>query len=126
MTSSSADPGLAPDDPAFDISDRDDVAALLSAEERHFWHRSRNRFICARLVRLGVSSGARIVELGCGAGCVAAELSGAGYELTGVDGHRALIDVATARAPAARFHCRALRAGVPHLPHPRFILPPPF
>jgi SAM-dependent methyltransferase len=122
MTSSSAETshakaaGLAPDDPAFDISDRDDVAALLWAEQRHFWHRSRNRFIRARLARLGVARGARIVELGCGAGCVAADLAGAGFELTGVDGHRALVDVASARAPAARFHCRDLRAGVPDLP----------
>jgi SAM-dependent methyltransferase len=122
MTSSSADGsrGLAPDDPAFDISDRDDVAALLSAEERHFWHRSRNRFIRARLARLGVAAGARVVELGCGAGCVAAELASAGYDLTGVDGHRALVDVAASRAPGARFHCRDLRAGVPDLPERAF------
>jgi SAM-dependent methyltransferase len=112
--------GLAPDDPAFDISDRDDVAALFSAEERHFWHRSRNRFIRARLARLGVSLGARIVELGCGAGCVAAELASAGYDLTGVDGHPALLEVAAMRAPAARFHCRDLRAGVPDLPEGAF------
>jgi SAM-dependent methyltransferase len=111
---------LAPDDPSFDISDSDDVAALLSAEERHFWHRSRNRFIRARLARLGVAPGARVVELGCGAGCVAAELASAGYELTGVDGHRALIDVAAARAPTAEFHCRDLRAGVPDLPEDAF------
>jgi SAM-dependent methyltransferase len=118
MTSSSAETprGLRPDDPAFDISDRDDVAALLSAEERHFWHRSRNRFIRAKLARLGVTSGARVVELGCGAGCVAAELASAGYDLTGVDGHRSLIDVAAARAPTAEFLCRDLRAGVPDLP----------
>ncbi len=122
MTSSSADAprGLAPDDPAFDISDRDDVAALLSAEERHFWHRSRNRFIVQRLARLGIAAGARVVELGCGAGCVAAELASAGYELTGVDGHQALVDVAMARAPRARFLCRDLREGVSDLPKGSF------
>jgi SAM-dependent methyltransferase len=103
---------LAPDDPSFDISDEADVAALLRAEEKHFWHRSRNRFILAKLAGLPVSPGARIVELGCGAGCVAAELAGAGYDLTGIDGHRALIDVAATRAPAARFLCRDLRSGV--------------
>jgi SAM-dependent methyltransferase len=112
--------GLAPDDPSFDISDEGDVAALLSAERRHFWHRSRNRFIRARLARLGVPQGARVVELGCGAGCVAAELASAGYELTGVDGHRALIDVAASRAPTAEFLCRDLRAGVPDLPPDSF------
>src|SRR5690242_14519504 len=124
MTSSSVDEranegavrGLSPDDPAFDISDGDDVAALLSAEQRHFWHRSRNRFIAARLARLSVAPGARIVELGCGAGCVAAELAALGYEVTGVDGHAALVDVARTRAPTAEFHCRDLRAGVGDLP----------
>jgi SAM-dependent methyltransferase len=129
MTSSSADDrgpsvqgprGLAPHDPAFDISDPDDVAALLSAEERHFWHQTRNRFIEARLGRLSISPGARVVELGCGAGCVAAALARAGYELTGVDGHGALIDVARTRAPGARFYCRDLRTGAGDLPASSF------
>ena len=112
--------GLSPDDPSFDISDARDVGALLSAEDRHFWHRSRNRFIAARLERLGVRAGARIVELGCGAGCVAAELAARGYELTGVDGHRALVEVASTRAPTARFRCHDLRDGVPDLPKGAF------
>jgi SAM-dependent methyltransferase len=107
---------LAPDDPSFDISDEDDVAALLRAEEKHFWHRSRNRFILGRLRGLSISPGDRIVELGCGAGCVAAELARAGYDLTGIDGHRSLLDVAALRAPRAHFHCHDLRLGIPDLP----------
>jgi 2-polyprenyl-3-methyl-5-hydroxy-6-metoxy-1,4-benzoquinol methylase len=106
---------LLPDDPAFDISDGADVKALLRAEEMHFWHRARNRYIRQRLRDLGVSSRGRILELGCGAGCVAADLSRAGYEVTGVDGHRSLIDVAVARAPTARFLCRDLRQELPEL-----------
>ncbi len=106
---------LAPDDPSFDISDEGVMAALFSAEDRHFWHRARNRFILGRLRRLSLARGARIVELGCGAGCVARELSLAGYDLTGVDGHRALIDIAGKRAPTASFLCRDLRLGVPDL-----------
>jgi 2-polyprenyl-3-methyl-5-hydroxy-6-metoxy-1,4-benzoquinol methylase len=113
-------PGLSPDDPSFDISDERDVRALLAAEEKHFWHRSRNHFIARRLERLGVRAGARIVELGCGAGCVAAELAARGYELTGVDGHRALVDVASSRAPGARFLCHDLRAKMPDLPKETF------
>jgi SAM-dependent methyltransferase len=111
---------LSPNDPAFDISDEADVAALLRAEEQHFWHRSRNRYILAKLARLGALPGARVVELGCGAGCVAAELAGAGYELTGIDGHRALVDVAAARAPGAEFHCWDLREGASELPDRTF------
>jgi 2-polyprenyl-3-methyl-5-hydroxy-6-metoxy-1,4-benzoquinol methylase len=111
---------LAPDDPAFDISDSADVAALLSAENKHFWHRSRNRYILAKLGRLGISPPARVIELGCGAGCVARELARAGYDTTGVDGHRALIDIARTRAPNAEFHCRDLRSGVGELPAETF------
>ena len=66
---------LRPDDAAFDISDEADVRALLRAEEAHFWHKARNRFIRGKIERLWrVRPGARILELGCGAGCVSAEL----------------------------------------------------
>ena len=106
---------LRPDDAAFDISDEADVRALLRAEEAHFWHKARNRFIRGKLVDLGVAPGARILELGCGAGCVSAELSRAGYDVTGVDGHRSLLGVACTRAPRARFLCHDLRRGLPDL-----------
>lgn len=106
---------LRPDDAAFDISDEADVEALLRAEEAHFWHKARNRFIRGKLVDLGVLPGARILELGCGAGCVSAELSRAGYEVTGVDGHRSLLGVACTRAREARFLCHDLRRGLPDL-----------
>jgi len=113
---------LTPDDPSFDISDEADVSALLLAEQRHFWHRARNRFIVGKLESLSIGAGVRVLELGCGAGCVAAELSRAGYDVTGVDGHRALIEIARARAPAARFICRDLRQGVSELDGQSFDL----
>jgi len=112
--------GLAPDDPAFDISDAADVEALLRAEDHHFWHRARNHFILKKLRSLGAAPGARLLELGCGAGCVAAELSRAGYDITGVEGHRALLEVARRRAPRANFLCRDLRSGVPDLEREAF------
>jgi SAM-dependent methyltransferase len=111
---------LLPDDPAFDISDEGDVAALLRAEAKHFWHRARNTYIAERLARLGVQPGASVLELGCGAGCVAAHLARGGYRVTGIDGHRALIDVAKARAPNARFFCLDLRHPVTVLQAERF------
>lgn len=106
---------LQPDDAAFDISDEADVRALLRAEQAHFWHRARNRFIRKKLAELGVCPGARILELGCGAGCVAADLSRHGYDVTGVDGHRSLVAVACTRAPRARFLCHDLRRKMPDL-----------
>ena len=111
---------LRPDDASFDISDDADVGALLHAEERHFWHRARNRFIRGKIEALGVRPGARVLELGCGAGCVSAELARAGYEVTGVDGHRSLLAVACERAPKARFLCHDLRRGLPDVERAAF------
>jgi SAM-dependent methyltransferase len=113
-----AEPGaseLRPDDAAFDISDEADVRALLRAEEAHFWHRARNRFIRRKIEALCLRAGARVLELGCGAGCVSADLARVGYEVTGVDGHRSLLAVACTRAPRARFFCHDLRGGLPDI-----------
>jgi SAM-dependent methyltransferase len=44
-----------------------------------------------------------IVDLGCGSGIWAAELTGAGYEVLGVDASAAMIELARRRAPAATF-----------------------
>jgi SAM-dependent methyltransferase len=107
--------GLRPDDPSFDISDEKDVAALHRAESVHFWHRSRNRVILAKIRALGVPFGSTFLDLGCGAGCVAAALSGAGYRVTGVDGHAALLEVAARRVPNAAFVCHDLREGTADL-----------
>jgi SAM-dependent methyltransferase len=107
--------GLSPDDPSFDISDEEDVKALHRAESAHFWHRSRNRVILSRLCSLGVAPGSTFLDLGCGAGCVAGALAGAGYRVTGIDGHAALLEVAARRVRAAAFVCRDLRAGTADL-----------
>ena len=107
--------GLSPDDPDFDISGGDDVTALLLAEEWHFWHRARNRVILRRLAGLGILPGKKLLELGCGAGCVASALAQAGYQVTGVEGHRPLVDVACRRAHGAAFVCHDLRQGPPPL-----------
>jgi SAM-dependent methyltransferase len=107
---------LADDDPAFDISDEQSTRALLRAEEHHFWHRSRNRIILSRLGRLGVAPGARFLELGCGAGCVASDLCSAGYAVTGVDGHRNLLRIARRRSAAIHLWLHDLRRGTAELP----------
>ncbi len=53
------------------------------------------------LRRHGVSSGL-VVDLGCGSGIWAQELASAGYDVLGVDASDAMIELARARAPAAR------------------------
>jgi SAM-dependent methyltransferase len=112
--------GLDEDDPSFDLSGDRDVAALLDAEQRHFWHRTRNRIVVDRLARLGVGRGARLLELGCGGGCVSAALRRAGLHVTGVDGHRRLLEVAARRDPALRLWQHDLRRGVAELPEHDF------
>ncbi len=47
--------------------------------------------------------GARVVELGCGSGATAAALSEAGHRVIGIDSSRAMIEIARAKAPRARF-----------------------
>ena len=115
--------GLVPDDPAFDVSRADDVAALHDAEDRHFWHLLRNRIIEGRLRSLGLRPGMRILDLGCGSGCVAAHLGRRGYEVTGVDGHESLLETARSRAPHQLWLCRDLARGTRDL-FPRTT--PPF
>ncbi len=107
-------------DVGFDVTNARTLRALREAEDRHFWHRTRNELIAQRLGRLGVGPGARVVELGCGGGCVTAHLARQGYEVVGVDGHRALVELAAERAPSARFWVHDLSRGVAELPERGF------
>jgi SAM-dependent methyltransferase len=45
----------------------------------------------------------RVVDLGCGSGVLARALCDAGYDVLGIDPSAAMIDLARANAPAARF-----------------------
>lgn len=115
---------LAGDHPGFDLA-RDGAAelaveALRTAENRHFWYLTRNRFILERLRRLGLRSGARVIELGCGSGCVAAALARAGFDVTAVDGHRALLEVAALRPEPMTLWLHDLARGVEALPERSF------
>jgi 2-polyprenyl-3-methyl-5-hydroxy-6-metoxy-1,4-benzoquinol methylase len=112
---------LAPDHAGYSIQDTEAIAALSIAEEKHFWHRSRNAFIEGRLARLGVPAGARVLELGCGGGAVAAHLAHLGYEVTGIDGHLPRVLEAARRAPTARFIVHDLAKGIPSLASPKVI-----
>jgi 2-polyprenyl-3-methyl-5-hydroxy-6-metoxy-1,4-benzoquinol methylase len=94
------------------VADTDVMAALTRAEDRHFWHLARNRFIVSRLRRLAAAHSARVLELGCGGGCVSAALARSGWAVTGVDGHLSRIRQAAARAPAATFVVHDLERGL--------------
>jgi SAM-dependent methyltransferase len=54
--------------------------------------------------------GGLVVDLGCGSGIVAADLSAAGYDVLGVDQSAAMVALARQRAPAARFVVGSLLA----------------
>lgn len=103
---------LAEDHDGFVVASSRAIAALEAAEQRHFWHRARNELIVSRLARLGAPPPARVVELGCGGGCVSAALAEAGYVVTGIDGHPSLVARAARRAPAASFVVHDLAQGV--------------
>ncbi|MCC6215533.1 MAG: class I SAM-dependent methyltransferase [Polyangiaceae bacterium] len=103
---------LRADTAAFDVSHERELIALWEAEDRHFWHRTRNQLVERRLARLGVVAPARVLDLGCGSGCVAAHLARRGLTVTGVDGHRPLLEVARRRAPSATFLAHDLSRGV--------------
>jgi SAM-dependent methyltransferase len=111
---------MAGDDAGYDLeSDRSGAAlvrALLDAQARHFWHNTRNRLIVSRLRRLGVPAGARLVDLGCGSGGVAAALSRAGYRVTGVEGHRVLIEAAARLPESLTLWLHDMRRGLGALP----------
>ncbi len=102
---------LPEDHAGFDVSEGRAMQALARAEDRHFWHRARNELLARKVRELGVPAGAKVLELGCGGGCVTAHLSRVGYDVTGVDGHLSLVRRAAERAPGARFVVQDLARG---------------
>jgi 2-polyprenyl-6-hydroxyphenyl methylase/3-demethylubiquinone-9 3-methyltransferase len=66
----------------------DDPVALLRAESR-----LRNPWLAAKL-RLERGSGARVLDVGCGAGFLSNYLAREGFEVSGIDASQASLDVA--------------------------------
>lgn len=81
----------------------DIVPMLWRMEERHFWHRARNAWISRALADAGQPPPARVLEIGCGSGAVAAHLHRAGYAVTGIDTNEPLVRKAHERCPEGDF-----------------------
>jgi SAM-dependent methyltransferase len=79
------------------------LAGLWRMEDHHFWHAARNRWILRALAAHGAAPGARVLDIGCGGGAVAAALARRGYEVTGVDTAEVLVRKADERCPGATF-----------------------
>jgi SAM-dependent methyltransferase len=107
-------------DLASDGRDQALVRALLAADARHFWHTTRKRLIASRLRKLGAAPGARLIELGCGSGGVAAALSRVGYDVSGVEGHRPLIEAAARRPETLTLWLHDIGRGLGELPERGF------
>jgi len=60
---------------------------------------------CLRAASIAVL---RVVEVGCGAGPLSAELVKSGFDVTGIDISAALLEIARAEVPAARFVCGSI------------------
>jgi SAM-dependent methyltransferase len=81
----------------------EELVLLWRMEERHFWHRARNRWIAAALRRAGVRPPATVLEVGCGSGAVSTFLHETGYRVTGVDTSLPQVRKAYERCPDASF-----------------------
>jgi SAM-dependent methyltransferase len=63
---------------------RDELQAMLSSDESHWWYRGRRRVLRAELDRLPLPPGARLLDAGCGSGRTLDELARYG-RVSGID-----------------------------------------
>jgi SAM-dependent methyltransferase len=85
---------------------RDDLAYIHDAGFGRF-ARNAAAVLLAELQRRNLHGGL-VIDLGCGSGILAADITAAGFEVLGFDISRAMLALARKRAPTARFHRRSL------------------
>lgn len=91
---------------------REDLAYI---HDVGFGHLAKNaaQVLLNALQRSGIDKG-QVIDLCCGSGLLARELTAAGYEVLGIDISEALLDMARERVPSARFRQESiLRAELP-------------
>ena len=77
----------------------DDPVALLRAENRF-----RNPWVIGKLKEHGIFPGARVLDLGCGAGFLTQDLQKAGYHATGIDAADGALAQARKHDPSGQIH----------------------
>lgn len=83
--------------------------------------------VFAEILLPRLADGARILDLCCGTGQIAAELTARGYEVTGIDGSAAMLEYARRNAPTASFlHADARRFTIPDPSRPFEAVISPF
>ena len=60
------------------------MQAMLAVDEHHWWYRGRRAIIDGELARLGLPTGAHVLDAGCGSGRTLLDLADYG-EVTGVE-----------------------------------------
>src|SRR5262245_1421425 len=79
---------------------KDDLAYIHDAG---FGHYAANAARVLRDALRGKFAGGLVIDLGCGSGILAQKLTGAGYDVLGIDQSAAMIALARKRAPKAHF-----------------------
>src|SRR6476659_6475267 len=77
----------------------DELRAMLSADESHWWYRGRRRILRAAIERLPLVPGARLLDAGCGSGRTLDELARYG-RVSGVDASPDAVAAARSRGHA--------------------------
>ena len=90
----------------------DELQAMLSRDEDHWWYRGRRRFLRAELDRLPIAPGARLLDAGCGSGRTLDDLARYG-QVSGVD-----LSPKAVLAARRRGHDDVHLARVEQLPYP--------
>lgn len=85
----------------------DGLGWLYDRHWRGLWPKA--MAVLERIALPGLPEGARILDLGCGAGHLAAALAARGYDVTGIDISADMLRYARRNAPGVRFVCADAR-----------------